>query len=127
VRYQVSDRAAVALYNAALKTLGQAENNQIIDKSKYRREKAKLGARQKSKKKAPAGDGFGCIGGDGTRNKKTTVKETQIINNIEVDKFLRKTSEHMVYTAESGGEYLDHSEIAEGKGLDWTWLRTFMK
>ena len=71
VRYQISDRAAVALYNAALKTLGPIENNQIVDKSKYRREKAKFGARQNSKKKAQTVDGFGCIGGDGKRNKKT--------------------------------------------------------
>ena len=119
VRYQVSDRAAVALYNAALKTLGPIENNQIVDKSKYRREKAKFGARQKSKKKAQTVDGFGCIGGDGKRNKKTRVKETQIINNKEVEKFLRKTREHMVYTSEPGGEYLEHSEIAEGKGTGW--------
>ena len=67
-----------------------------------RREKAKFGARQKSKKKAQAADGFGCIGGDGKRNKKTRVKETQIINNIEVEKFLRKTREHMVFTSEPG-------------------------
>ena len=29
VRYQVSDRAAIALYNAALKTIGCLENNKI--------------------------------------------------------------------------------------------------
>ena len=116
VRYQVSDRAAVALYNAALKTVGTLETNQIVDKSKYRREKAKFGARQKEKKKNETKDGIYCIGADGKRNKKTRVKEIQIINNKEVEKYLRKTREHMVYTSEPGGEYLEHSEIQEGKG-----------
>ena len=64
VRYQVSDRAAVALYNAALKTLGPVENNKIVDKSKYRREKAKFGARQQLRKKAQVANGFGCLGAD---------------------------------------------------------------
>ena len=100
-----SDRAAVALYNAALKTLGPVETNKIVDKSKYRREKAKFGERQKLKKKAQVAGGFGCLGADGKKNKKTRVKETQIINNKEVEKFLRKTREHIVYTGEPGGDY----------------------
>ena len=116
IRYQVSDRAAVALYNAALKTLGPVESNKIVDKSKYRREKAKFGARQEVKKKAQVAKGFGCLGADGKRNKRTRVKETQMINNKEVEKFLRKTREHIVYTGEPGGEYLEHTEISEGKG-----------
>ena len=32
VRFQVLDRAAVALYNAAIKTLGPLKNNMIVDK-----------------------------------------------------------------------------------------------
>ena len=116
VRYQISDRAAVALYNAALKTLGHVDYDKIVDKSKYRREKAKFGARQRLKKKAETVHGFGCLGADGKRNKKTRVKEIQIINNKEEEKFTRKTREHIVYTSEPDGEYLEHSEIAEGKG-----------
>ena len=116
IRYQISDRASVALYNAALKTLGPLEENKIVDKSKYRREKAKFGARQNEKKINETKGGLGCIGADGKRNKKTRVKEIQVINGKEVEKFLRKTREHMVYTAEPGGEYLEHSEIPEGKG-----------
>ena len=118
VRYQVSDRAAVALYNAALSTIGSLETNKIVDKSKYRREKAKFGGRQREKQKLENKDGFSCIGSDGKRNKKTRVRQVQIINNKEVEKFLRKTQEHIVYTSEPGGEYLDHSEIEEGKGSE---------
>ena len=116
VRFQISDRADVALYNAAIKTLGPLDSNMIVDKSKYRREKAKFGLRQTERKKVEAAKGFGCIGADGKRNKRTRVKETQLINNQEVDKFLRKTREHMVYTSEPTGEYLEHSEIPDGKG-----------
>ena len=116
IRYQVSDRAAVALYNAALRTIGTLETDKIVDKSKYRREKAKFGARQREKQKIVNRNGIFCMGSDGKRNKKTRVKEVQIINNKEVEKFTRKTQEHIVYTSEPGGEYLDHSEIEEGKG-----------
>ena len=116
VRYQVSDRAAIALYNTALKTIDCLETNKIVDKSKYRREKAKFGARQKEKHEAANKDGISCIGSDGKRNKKTRVREVQIINNKEVEKYTRKTQEHIVYTSEPGGHYLDHSEIDKGKG-----------
>ena len=112
----MSDRAAIALYNAALKTIGCLETNKIVDKSKYRREKAKFGARQKEKHEAANKDGISCIGSDGKRNKKTRVREVQIINNKEVEKYTRKTQEHIVYTSEPGGHYLDHSEIDKGKG-----------
>ena len=117
----------MALYNAALKTLGHVENNKIVDKSKYRREKAKFGARQQLMKKAQVAQGFGCLGADGKRNKKTRVKQTQIINNKEVEKFLRKTKEHIVYTGEPGGEYLEHTEIKEGKGTGWTFTRWLLR
>ena len=43
VRYNVSARTAAALYNAALHTMGDLQENHIVDKSKIRREKEKFG------------------------------------------------------------------------------------
>ena len=56
-----------------------------------------------------------CIGADGKRNKKTKQKVIQIINDCEVEKVVTKPQEHIVYTQEPGGSYLQHSEIAPNK------------
>ena len=114
----------MALYNAALLTLGPVDSKLVVDKSKYRREKVKFGARQKAKKKSKTDGGFGCIGADGKRNKKTRVKEIQVINNKEVVKFTRKTREHIVYTTEPDGEYLE--KYQKGKELGGTCQRISM-
>ena len=58
------------------------------------------------------------MGSDGKRNKKTRVKEFQMINGELKEKFSIKTREHLVYTAEPGGEYLCHSEVSKGTGRE---------
>ena len=121
VRYGYSDRGAAALYNAALKTVGLIEDgrdNLAVDKSKIRRARDSFGAKQKEKLKTQVGStgGLLCIGADGKRNKKTKQIEVQLINNSMVEKVVTKPQEHIVYTQEPGGSYLQHSEIAPTKG-----------
>ena len=122
-RYGVSDRAAAALFNAALKTVGliDDENNKLVlDKSKIRRARDIFSAKQKEirKQKLEAGGGLLCIGSDSKRNKKTRVREIHIIDGEAKEKFSIKTREHIVYTTEPDGEYLCHSEVKKGTGKD---------
>ena len=122
-RYRVSDRAAAALYNAALKTVGlitDDDKNLVVDKSNIRRSRDIFASKQKKmrseglKKKG----GIQCLGTDGKRDKKTKVCEIEIVNGVENKKFSTKTREHIVYTEEPGGEYLCHSELSCGTGKD---------
>ena len=122
-RYGVSDRAAAALYNAALKTVDLINDDNtklVVDQSKIRRARDIFSAKQKEirKEKLEAGGGLECLGSDGKRNKKTRVKEVQIINGEPKEKFSIKTREHIVYTQEPTGEYLCHSEVSKGTGRD---------
>ena len=117
IRYGYSDRGAAALWNAALKSVGlivDGINKQATDKSKIRRARETFGAKQKLEKKAKvyATGGLKCIGSDLKRNKKTKQKELQVMNNCVVT----KSQEHIVYTQEPPGSYLQHSEIAPHKG-----------
>lgn len=122
-RYGISDRAAAALYNAALKTVDIINDDYtklVVDKSKIRRARDIYAAKQKDirKRKLEEGGGLECLGSDGKRNKKTRVKEIQIINGEPKEKFCTKTREHIVYTEEPAGEYLCHSELSKGTGRD---------
>lgn len=121
IRYGYSDRGSAALYNAALKTIGQivdGKDTLAVDKSKIRRARETFGAKQKLRleNKVAATGGLKCIGADGKRNKKTKQKIIQIINDCEVEKVVTKPQEHIVYTQEPEGSYLQHSEIAQNKG-----------
>ena len=123
IRYGVSDRAAAALYNAALKTINAIKEDDttlVVDQSKIRRSRDIFSAKQKNirKQKLQEEDGIKCFGSDGKRNKKTGVSEVLIINGEPKDKFGVKTREHIVYTSEPGGEYLCHSEVSKGTGRD---------
>ena len=123
IRYGVSDRAAAALYNGALKTIKAMEENEttiVVDQAKIRRSRDIFSARQRDirKKKRQGDGGIKCFGSDGKRNKKTRVCEVNIVNGDPKEKFSLKTSEHIVYTTEPGGEYLCHSEISSGTGRD---------
>ena len=122
-RYGVSDRAAAALYNAALKTvdiINDEKTSLVVDKSKIRRARDIFSAKQKEIRinRLVEGGGLQCLGSDGKRNKKTRVKEFQMINGELKEKFSIKTREHLVYTAEPGGEYLCHSEVSKGTGRE---------
>ena len=121
IRYGYSDRGAAALYNAALKSVGAIEDGKdklAVDKSKIRRARESFGAKQKLQLQAKVGatGGLRCIGADGKRNKKTKQKEMQLINDCMVEKIVTKPQEHIVYTQEPGGSYLQHSEIPKNKG-----------
>ena len=101
-RYGISDQAAAALYNAALKTVDiitETETKLVVDKSKIRRSRDIFSAKQKHirKEKLKAGGGIECLGSDGKRNKKTRVCEGQIINGKHKEKYPMKTREHIVY------------------------------
>ena len=123
IRYGISDRAAAALYNGALKTIGaitENETNLIVDQAKIRRSRDIFAARQKNirKEKRQGDGGIKCFGSDGKRNKKTRVLEVEIVNGEPKEKYSMKAREHIVYTTEPGGEYLCHSEVLEGTGRD---------
>ena len=120
-RYGVSDRAAAALYNAALKTVNvitDVENNLVVDKSKVRRAREIFSSKEKAlrKERLEAGGGIQCLGSDGKRNKKTRVCEVEILNGEPKEKYSMKTREHIVYTEEPAGEYLCHSDVKHGTG-----------
>ena len=90
-RYFISDRAASALYNAALKTVGliTAEDTKIVvDKSKIVRGRASYRAAEKSKKMEKVQDlgGLGCVGVDGKRDRKSKKIVVEVINGNEVEK-----------------------------------------
>ena len=123
IRYGVSDRAAAALYNAALKTVGAITDNTtnlVVDQAKIRRSRDIFSAKQNNirMEKFQQEGGMECFGSDGKRNKKTRVSEVEIINGEPKEKFRVKTREHIVYTSEPGGEYLCHSEVSKGTGRD---------
>ena len=123
IRYGISDRAAAALYNGALKTIEAIKENKttlVVDQAKVRRSRDLFAARQKDirKKKRQGEGGIKCFGSDGKRNKKTRVSEIEIVNGETKEKFSMKTREHIVYTSEPGGEYLCHSEVSKGTGRD---------
>ena len=126
-RYGVPDRPASALWSAAVKYL---QNNKciknddddektIVEKltvDKIRREKEKFARKPKAKNTDETNDGIQCLGTDGKRDKRTLRKETVKVNNIETEKHLVGTEEHIVYTNEPKGDYLTHSAPDDGSG-----------
>ena len=115
-RYFVSDRAASALWNAALKCTGAItrENTQnVVDKCKIVRGKAAYRAieKQKQKEKIESDGGLKCVGVDGKRDKKTKTIVSEIINGQRVEKKKVATVEHISYTVEPPGDYLTHTVI----------------
>ena len=121
VRSGVSIRAGAALYNAALKCHGlisDTDSRFICDKNMLSRAVQIYGAKQKElrKEKLDAEGGIACIGSDGKRDKKTRTKEIEIINGEAQEKYSVKSKEHIVYTIESPGTYLTHSELERGTG-----------
>lgn len=124
-RYSISDRAAAALYNGALKDQGiiiDGRDQAVVDKSKIRRARQKYRAKEKAKKKANIDKlgGIKCIGTDGKRDKKTRKRVVTIVNDKEVVKTVTGPEEHISYTIEPDGEYLCHSTLEKGHqtGLD---------
>ena len=90
-RYFISDRAASALYNAALKTVGMItaeDTKNVVDKSKIIRSRASYRAAEKSKKVNKIKDlgGLGCVGVDGKRDRKSKKIVIEVINGEEVEK-----------------------------------------
>ena len=120
-RYFISDRAASALYNAALRTVGliTAEDTQkVVDKAKIVRGRASYRAAEKYKKMGKIKDlgGIGCVGVDGKRDRKSKKIVIEVINCNEVEKKKVGVEEHITLTLEPSGDYLTHSTIPPGKG-----------
>ena len=120
-RYFVSNRAASALYNAALKTVGLItadDNKNVVDKCKIARARASYRALEKKKKMEEIEDlgGIGCVGVDGKRDRKSKKIVIEVVNGNEVEKKKVGVEEHITYTLEPSGDYLTHSTIPPGKG-----------
>ena len=100
-----------------------------VDKSKIRRARDSFGDKQKQvlKTQVSSNGGLMCVGADGKRNKKTKQVEVQMINNSMVEKVVTKRQEHIVYTQEPGGSYLQHSEIAPNKGTGQDLAEDFLE
>ena len=120
-RYFISDRAASALYNAALKTVGlitAEDTKKVVDKAKVVRSRASYRASEKAKKMEKIKDlgGIGCVGVDGKRDRKSKKIVVEVINGKEVEKKKVGVEEHLTYTLEPSGDYLTHTTIPAGKG-----------
>ena len=127
VRFGVSDRAAAALWNGAIKALedndflekrgdGSIAENLTVDKFKMGRAKESVAKKQKKKKKEEVKAGIECIGTDGKRDRKTKIVTMIKVNGVEKEKWDVGTEEHVVYTNEPGGEYLTHTTAKDGTG-----------
>ena len=118
-RYFVSDRAASALFNAALKCVGVIkadDTKNVADKSKIVRGRALYRAIERKKDHIQSLGGLKCIGVDGKRDKKTKCVVIEVINGKKVEKRKVATEEHETYTIEPSGNYLTHTAIPPGKG-----------
>ena len=120
-RYFVSDRAASALWNAALRCTGaitMEDTKNVVDKCKIVRGKAAYRAveKQKQREKISSEGGLKCVGVDGKRDKKTKTIVNEVINGKRVEKKKVATVEHISYTVEPPGDYLTHSVIPPGRG-----------
>ena len=128
VRFGVSDRAAAALWNGAIRALEEADfleksesgpiaKNLTVDKFKMGRAKDSVAKKQKEKKKEEAlKEGIQCIGTDGKRDKKTKIVKMITVNGVEKESHDTGTEEHVVYTTEPKGEYLTHTTPKNGTG-----------
>ena len=105
-RYSVSDRAASAMFNAAVKCLNTAayivtkegesfEEKLNTDKCKIRREKRKFAKKEKNRLNKENIKGIECLGTDG---KNVVV----VVDGEEVEKTEKGTEEHVIYTKEPG-------------------------
>ena len=126
-RFGISDRAAAALWNGAIRALedndflekkgdGPIAKNLIVDQYKIRRAKAVVAKKQTAKKREEARGGIECIGTDGKRDRKTKLLKIINVNGVETEKRDVGTEEHVVYTNEPKGEYLDHNTVDNGTG-----------
>ena len=102
-RYFISDRAASALYNAALRTVGliPAEDTQkVVDTDKIVRGRSSYRAAEKYKKMGKIKDlgGIGCVGVDGKRDRKSKKIVIEVTNGNEVEKKKVGVEEHITYT-----------------------------
>ena len=120
-RYFVSDRAASALFNAAMKVAGiinADDTKYVVDKAKIVRGRALYRAveKKKQKEKIKSLGGLRCIGVDGKRDRKTKKIVVEVINGKKVEKKKVGSEEHLTYTVEPPGDYLTHTSIPAGKG-----------
>ena len=94
VRFGVSDRAAAALWNGAIRALEESDfleksksgpiaKNLTVDKFKMGRAKDSVAKKQKEKKKEEAKAGIQCIGTDGKRDRKTKIVKMITVNGVE--------------------------------------------
>ena len=130
-RYGISDRAASALYNAALIYNGIVTDeckDKVVDKYKIRRGREPFRVLQGEKKQAGLEEqgGLGCLGVDGKRDKKSRKIITCSVDGEVVEKKVVGSEEHLSYTVEPEGEYLTHTVIPSGKGTGYDLSQDFM-
>ena len=90
-RYGISDRAASALYNAALmcnNIITKECKDKVVDKYKIRRSRESFRALQSLKKQNEIEDqgGLGCIGVDGKRDRKSKKVMTYAVDGVAFEK-----------------------------------------
>ena len=126
-KYDISNRAGAALWNSALQALVDAgylntdKPNEVpeeltVDQFKISREKTKQG-KVENKSHNESNQGLQCIGCDGKIDKKTKITAIKEIGGEEVVKNTTGSEEHLTYTAEPSGKYLDHSVLSDGSGV----------
>ena len=99
-----------------------AEDNQkVVNKCKIATGWASYRAEVKNKRREEIKDlgGFGCVGVNGKRDRKSRKIVVEIINDTEVEKKKMGVKEDITYTLEPGGDYLTQSTIAQDKR---TWI-----
>ena len=113
-RYQVSDRVAAAIANAALKDAGyltETDKQHVIDKNKLRRERAKYRTEIQAEESA----NYKLVDGiylDGRKDATLTLFQSTTGKNYHGTVL----TEHQVVVGEPGSFYLTHFEPEDGKG-----------
>ena len=77
--------------------------NLIVDRYKVRRAKEAFARKQKQKKKEVE-KGLQCIGTDGKRDKKTMLKETVTVNDVEIEKHFISEKKKDIHEGIQGGK-----------------------
>ena len=78
--------------------------NLIVDRYKVRRAKEAFARKQKQKKKEEVEKGLQCIGTDGKRDKKTMLKETVTVNDVEIEKHFILEKKKDIHEGIQGGK-----------------------
>ena len=89
--------------------------NLIVDRYKVRRAKEAFARKQKQKKKEEVEKGLQCIGTDGKRDKKTMLKETVTVNDVEIEKHFILEKKKYIHEGPSLRGYREEKNGKEGE------------